>query len=257
MRFLFYFFMLPILASCTFLPEEWIGLSSSFKDMHSPAHSYSILPPPSASVFAGTQTVYQNNYVLNETMSAKVGETMLRVQAFKKENQLTRELYIDRPITIRIGVDEITLPAKKYSVFGMFDLDDEKFFVLPKVGHYYFLVDSKGKIQERFLYDIENSDKVTIFPDKAEISPSSARMKRATLHEQEKLPFLDFDIVYDGIKNDNIILFYKNAVPGTNGESGSFETLAYPKDVTLISVKGMLVRIIRADQEQITYMVVK
>ena len=149
------------------------------------------------------------------------------------------------------------LPAKKYQIFGIFEQGDQTFFVLPKYNHYYFLVDMNGQIQRQFLYEIKGSHKVTLFPDRAMILPESAYMKRAMTYDQEKIPFLDFEVVYDGIKNNRIILFYKDAVPGTDGASGSFDTLGYPADSTMISVAGRLLRIIRADNEQITYIVVK
>ncbi len=257
MRQAVFFFILPILASCAFMPESWLGLSEGQQEMFSSARSYSILPPPPQLIFTGSQTVYQNNYVLNETASAKVGETVLRVQAFKKDNFVSDEFILERPVTIKIGNDEMKLPAKKYQIFGIFEQGDQTFFVLPKYNHYYFLVDMNGQIQRQFLYEIKGSHKVTLFPDRAMILPESAYMKRAMTYDQEKIPFLDFEVVYDGIKNNRIILFYKDAVPGTDGASGSFDTLGYPADSTMISVAGRLLRIIRADNEQITYIVVK
>lgn len=257
MRRTFYFFVLPVLVSCAVIPEEWIGLSQEFENMQSSSRSYTILPPPESTVFIGSQTVYQNNYVLNETASAKVGETVLRVQAFKKDNFVSDELILDRPVKIKIGTDEMTLPAKKYQIFGLFEQGDKTYFVLPKFNHYYFLVDMNGAVQRQFLYEIKNSDKATLFPEKALLFPESARMKRVLSSKQSKVPFLDFEVVYDGIKNNQIVLFYKDAVPGTNGGSGSFDTLGYPADSTMISVAGRLLRIIRADSEQITYIVVK
>lgn len=257
MRQAFYFFILPLLASCAFIPEEWTGYSKEFENMRSISRSYTILPPPESTVFTGSQTVYRNNYVLNETASAKVGETVLRVQAFKKDNFVSGELILERPVKIRIGTDEMTLPAKKYQIYGIFEQGDKTYFVLPKFNHYYFLVDMNGVIQRQFLYEIKNSDKTTLFPDRAFLSPETAQMKRRLFSEQESVPFLDFEVVYDGIKNNQIVLFYKDAVPGTNGGSGSFDTLGYPADSTMISVAGRLLRIIRADKEQITYIVVK
>ncbi len=256
MRKVFYVIILTILTSCAFVPDELL-LSQGFTDMHSPALSYTILPPPPKSVFAGSQTVYRNNYVLNETTTAKVGETVLRVQAFRKDDFVSGELILDRPVKIKIGTDVIKLPAKKYPIFGMFEQGDQTYFVLQKINHYYFLVDMNGMLQRKFLYEIKGSDKVTIFPDRAQLFPESAKMKRVSFFEQQKIPFLDFEVVYDGIKNNQIILFYKNAVPGTNGGSGSFDTLSYPADSTMISVEGRLLRIIRADKEQMTYIVVK
>lgn len=255
MRHLFSFFILPVVASCAFVPDVWT--SKSFDAMQSPARSYSILPPPEQSVFTGSKTVYQNNYVLNQLTSAKVGETVLRVQAYKKDDFISGDLRLDAPVTIKIHTDEIKLAAKRYPIYGMFELDGQPYFVLPKQGHYYFLVDTHGVIQTRFLYDMKGSDKVTLFNDRAMLFPETARMKRVTYFEQSKIPFLDFEVVYDGIKNNQIVLFYKNAVPGTDGGSGSFDTLVYPADSTMISVKGRLLRIIRADREQITYIVVR
>ena len=69
--------------------------------------------------------------------------------------------------------------------------------------------------------------------------------------------FIDFEVIYDGVKNNQIVLFYKNAVPGTNGNAGSFDTRGYPADSTLISVEGRLLRILHADRDQMTYIVVK
>lgn len=257
MRQLFLFFILPVLTSCALVPDSWLGVSEAFENMQSSARSYTILPPPESSVFTGSQTVYRNNYVLNETASAKVGETVLRVQAFKKDNFVSDELILDRPVKIKIGTDEMTLPARKYQIFGLFEQKDKTYFVLPKFNHYYFLVDMNGAIQRHFLYEIKGSDKATLFPEQAFLMPESARMKRVLSSQQSKVPFLDFEVVYDGIKNNQIILFYKDAVPGTNGGSGSFDTLGYPADSTMISVAGRLLRIIRANNEQITYIVVK
>ncbi len=257
MRQAFYFLILPFLAACTFIPEEWLGTSVEFEKMSSSARSYTILPPPPRTVFVGSQTVYQNNYVLNETSSAKVGETVLRVKAFKKDNFVSDELRLEQPVTIKIGSEEMVLPAKKYEIFGIFEQKDKTYFVLPKFDHYYFLVDMNGVLQRQFLYEIKGNDKVTLFPEKASFFPESARLKREMFFEQAKIPFLDFEVVYDGVKNNQIVLFYKDAVPGTNGGSGSFDTLGYPADSTMISVAGRLLRVLRADKEQISYIVVK
>lgn len=257
MRQAFYFLILPFLASCAFVPDEWLGTSVAVEKMSSSARSYTILPPPPSSVFTGSQTIYQNNYVLNETMSAKVGETVLRVKAFKRDNFVSDELRLEKPVTIKIGHQQMVLPAKKYEIFGIFEQGDKTYFVLPKYKHFYFLVDMDGVLQRQFLYEIKGSDKATMFPEKAQFFPESARMKRELFFEQAKIPFLDFEVVYDGIKNNQIVLFYKDAVPGTDGGSGSFDTLGYPADSTMISVAGRLLRVLRADKEQISYIVVK
>lgn len=256
MRTAFLFMILPALASCVFVPEEAI-LSKGIHEMHTPARSYAIQPPPPDRIFAGTETVYRNNYVLNETVSIKVGDILLREQAFRKDKTILSKMTLDRDVVFKVGTEEIKLPAKQYKIYGTFELNGEKYYVLPKVGHYYFLADMNGFLQTRYLYDIKNSKRVTIFPDKASFSPVSAKLKRATREQTATLPFSDFEVIYDGVKNNQIVLFYKDSVPGTNGGKGSFDTLSFPADATMISVAGRLIRVIRADREQITYIVVK
>ena len=257
MRQALYVLFLPLLISCSFIPDEWYEDSQGFRDIHTPSRSYTILPPPPETIFTGSETVYQNNYVLNETYVAKIGEPVLRVRAFKKDNFITREMILENPVNVTIDNEEMTLPAKKYPIFGIFENGAETFYVLPKYTHFYFLMNMSGELQPLFLYEIKNSDKVTVFPDRAKYSPVGARMKRVSIFEQPQLPFLDFEVVYDGIKNNQIVLFYKNAVPGTNGNTGSFDTLAYPKDSTMISVEGRLLRILRADNEQLAFIVIR
>ncbi|MBO4520203.1 MAG: hypothetical protein J5787_03265 [Alphaproteobacteria bacterium] len=257
MRQALYILVLSLLTACSIIPSEWYEDSQEMRELHMPAQSYSILPPPAETIFTGNETVYQNNYVLNETRVAKVGDIVLRVQAFKKDNFITREMILENPVTITIDKVNYTLPAKKYPIFGLFEQGEETFYVLPKYKHYYFLVNMHGEIQDWFLYEIKGNDKVSRFPDKAKISPRSARMKRISESFQSKLPFLDFEVIYDGIKNNQIVLFYKNAVPGTNGGSGSFNTLAYPANSTMIAVEGRLLRILRADNEMLSYIVIK
>ena len=155
-----YILILPLLlASCVLVPDEWYDDSRSAQEISRPVRSYSILPPPPETVFDGSETVYRTNYTLNETRVAKVGEPVLRVQAFKKDNFITHQLILEKPVTVTIEKEEMRLPAKRYPVFGTFEWGAETFYVLPKYKQYYFLVNMKGELQPMYLYEIKNSDK--------------------------------------------------------------------------------------------------
>ena len=156
MRQALYILVLPLLAACSVIPSEWYEDSQGMREIHMPAQSYSILPPPPETVFTGSEIIYQNNYVLNETRVAKVGEIVLRVQAFKKDNYVSREFVLEKPVTLTIDKADMTLPAKKYPIFGTFEQGSETFYVLPKFKHNYFLVNMRGEIQRNFLYEIKN-----------------------------------------------------------------------------------------------------
>ena len=257
MRRVLFLFVLPLLASCALIPDEWYEDSQNVREIAGPVRAYTIMPPPPETIFTGEETVYQTNYVLNETRVAKIGDPVIRVQAFKKQNFMTKDMILEHPVTIKIETEEMTLPAKRYPVFGVFEYGENTYYVLPKYKRYYFLINMRGELQPMFLYEIKGSDKVTIFNDRAKFLPDGARLKRYTYSTTETRPFIDYEILYDGVKNNRIVLFYKNAVPGTNGEVGSFETQSYPADSTMISVSGRLLRILRANRDQMAYIVIK
>ena len=257
MRLVLSLLLFPFLASCSVIPGGWYEDSRVIREFDMSAFSHSLLPPPPPKILTGSETIYQNNYVLNETMAAKVGETVLRVQAFHQDNYINQAFFLEKPVTAIVEKAQIELPAGQYTIVGMFERDGESFFVLPQKKHHYFLVNAYGEFQPLYLYGVRNSNKVSIFPDKAKFSPSSVRMKRVTSFERPKLPFSDFEVVYEGIQNNQIKLFYKNAVPGTNGGSGGFDTLFYPVDSTLISIEGRLLRILQVTGEQIVFVVVR
>lgn len=252
-----FFATVLLLASCAFIPDEWYEDSQSAREIAGPVRSYSILPPPADTIYTGQDTIYETNYELNVTRVAKTGDPIIRVQAFKKDNFTTKEMMLERPVTVTIEREEMKLPAKKYPIFGVFEYGDKTYYVLPKYKEYYFLINMRGEFQPMFLYEIKNSDKVTILNEKAKFSPENVKMKRYSYSTQETIPFLDYEIVYDGVKNDRIVLFYKNAVPGTDGGAGSFDTESYPANSTLISVHGRLIRVLHADNNQMTYIILK
>lgn len=255
----FAFTVLPlVLSACILVPDSWFNDASNEKLFDSaPARSYTIMPPPPETIFNGTETVYQRNYILNKRMIAHVGDPVLRIQAFTKQNYVKSKMMLEEPVDFQTAFEHIKMPAREYPIFGMFELDGESYFVLPPQGNIYLLADMSGVIQQRFLHQIRDSEKVSVFREKGKLTPKRPRLKRISESFENKTPFVDYEVLYDGIKNNQITFFFKRAVPGTNGEQGSFESLAYPKDATFISLAGAQIRIIRADKEKLEFIVLK
>ena len=255
----FAFIALPFaLSSCVLVPDSWFNDASNEKLFDSSAaRSYTIMPPPPETIFNGTETVYQRNYILNKRMIAHVGDPVLRIQAFTKQNYVKSKMMLEEPVDFQTAFEHIKMPAREYPIFGMFELDGESYFVLPPQGNIYLLADMSGVIQQRFLHQIRDSEKVSVFREKGKLTPKRPRLKRISESFENKTPFVDYEVLYDGIKNNQITFFFKHAVPGTNGEQGSFESLAYPKDATFISLAGAQIRIIRADKEKLEFIVLK
>ena len=255
----FAFIALPFaLSSCVLVPDSWFNDASNEKLFDSSAaRSYTIMPPPPETIFNGTETVYQRNYILNKRMIAHIGAPVLRIQGFTKQNYVTGRMMLEEDVEFKTEYEFVRLPAREYPIYGMFEINGDSFFVLPPQNGVYLLADMSGVIQDRFLHRIRNSDKVSLYREKGKLTPKRPRLKRMAESFENKTPFVDYEVLYDGIKNNQITFFFKHAVPGTNGEQGSFESLAYPKDSTIISLAGATMRIIRADKEKLEFIVLK
>lgn len=257
MRRVFYFSLILVLNGCIFMPDLVEGRIIDQKRLYEAGVPLSIQPPPPDDIFTGTETVYQRNYVLNERMIARVGEPVMRVKAFRKQNFVKSEMILENEVTVTSVFENFTLKPKAYPIFGMIELERVPYFVLEPIKNVHLMVDMSGVLQTSLLYDIRDSDKVQLLTDKVKFEPKNPYLVRQKISRESKLPFTDYEVVYDGIKDNQISLFHKYAVPGTKGEKGSFDTYTYPADSTMISVEGALIRIIRADPEQIEYIVMK
>ncbi len=250
-------FVLLMMGGCMFIPDPLYGEIREQTRWRSTGVEYDLAPPPPETVFTGTETVYQRNYVLNERQVAKVGEPVLRVQAFKRYNYVNAKMMLEKAVDITADREKFSLPAGEYPIFGIIELERVPYYVFPSKKRIHLMSDMNGVVQTSVLYDVRNSDKVRLLTDRIRFVPANPSMTRVVTSQEEKLPFMDFEVVYDGIRNNEIRLFHKYAVPGTNGEKGAFDTYTYPADATMISVEGTLIRIIRADNEQIEFIVLK
>lgn len=242
-------------SACAFVPTSLYNNSERNQNMDEENRAYAILPPPPREVSAGQERVYRYNYVLNEQRIARIGDTVLRVQGFQKHKWLHSKMVLDQKAEIRIEGQTIVLSPGEYPIYGVIESDKESFFLLPSRGNLFPMVDMSGVLQNRFMYRVNGEAKASSLRGRAKLTPRQVRFKRATTKREDSLPFTDYEVVYDGIKNDMISLFVKDNVPGSNGEQGSFGTLAFPKDATMISVRGALIRVVRADREKLDFIV--
>lgn len=217
------------------------------------ANEYDLLPPPPATVFIGSETIYQKNYKMNERLVINNGESMIRVKGFRKHNYIHAKMLLEKEMTLKSKIEKFTIAPKEYPIFGVLDLRGERFFAFLINAKMLFVTDLDGVVQPFLLYHPLSSpeNRVVILSDPVSVSPEGAYMTRVMSFREEKIPATDYEIIYEGIKNGKITLFYKYAVPGTDGGKGSFDTYTYPLNTTMISLKGTLFRVLHANNEKI------
>lgn len=214
---------------------------------------YDLMPPPPATVFIGSETIYQKNYKINERMVINNGESMIRVKGYRKHNYVHAKMLLEKELTLKTKIETFKIEPKEYPMYGVLDLRGERFFVFLINAKLRFITNLDGVVQPLLLYHPLNTpeNRVTVLPDPVSVSPSDAYLTRVMSFREEKLPSTDYEIIYEGIKDNKITLFYKYAVPGTDGGKGSFDTYTYPLNTTMISLKGTLFRVLHANNEKI------
>lgn len=242
-------------SGCVLIPTSLYNNSERNQAMEEENRSYAILPPPPTEVPGGQENVYRYNYVLNEQRIARTGDAVLRVQGFKSYEFLSSKMILEQKAEAYIDAQKVAFAPGEYPIYGIIDPEKEPYFLLPSRGNLFPVVDMHGVLQTFFMYRVNGEAKVSPLRDRAKLTPRLVRFKRVVKKRENTIPFTDYEVVYDGIKNNMISLFVKDNVPGSNGAQGSFDTLSFPKDSTMISVRGALIRIIRADREKLDYIV--
>ena len=217
------------------------------------ATEYDLQPPPPATVFVGSETVCQKNYKINERLVIKNGESVLRVKAYRKHNYIHKKMRLEQELILKSKIEDFKIKPKEYPIYGILNMRGETFFVFVIDAKMRFVTNLDGVVQPILLYHSLKSpeNRVNIISDPVSVSPKGAYLTRIMSFREEKIPSTDYEIIYEGIKDGKITLFYKYAVPGTNGGKGSFDTYTYPLNTTMLSLKGVLFRVLRADNEQI------
>lgn len=242
-------------SACVFVPTSLYNNSTPNRDLDESNRSYAVLPAPPSEVPGGKEDVFRYNFVLNEQRSVRPGEAVLRVQAFKKYETLLSQMRLDEKAEIQTETRKIVLSPGVYPIYGIIETEGEPYYLLAPRGSLFPVIDMSGVLQNRMMDRLGSTSAVSFLPERVKLTPKNVRLKRVVQKRENSLPFTDYEIVYDGIKNNMMAFFAKYSVPGTNGEQGHFETLTYPKDATTISLRGGLIRIIRADREKLDYVV--
>lgn len=241
-----------LLTGCIFISDKTEDSYLSNK-----IDSFSLTPPPPATQATAPTPILDKNYELNSHLSAGFGETVLRVIGYYQRNFIHGSLENTTTITFSSNFDSFTIPVGQHSILGTITYKNEPFYVIGPFNKKYILLDKSFYAQKEVLFKGTNDSKYSLLKNYTKMSPRGASFKRVYSSTMDTIPFIDFEVKYDGIKNNQIAFFVKDAVPGTNGNAGSFDTVYYPADSTLIMLRGTKIRVIRADSKQFDYIVIE
>ena len=245
------------LSGCAFIPDFYSNISrerNTFKSMK----TYTI-SPYIETVHLGERKVYYKNYELNQRYYASTGEPVIRVQTYTLDETERNQVSLNEDVTVKVGIEEFTIPKKTYSIKGVVNIDGKEYYVLDGHKKYFALLDKNFRLQNRMLYENGGwfETKYILLNERLFFLPAAPVFKQKVDVSSTKRLVDDYEIVYDGIKEDQLAFFYKKSVLGTDGYAGSYDTLFYPKESTMINLAGVMMQIIRADKDRIEYRFLK
>lgn len=241
-----------ILTGCIFIPE---GTEDSH--LSTKTDSFSLNPPPPATQATAPTPILDKNYTLNAHLYAGFGETVLRVVGYYQRNFIHGSLETKEKITFTSNFDSFSIPVGQHPILGTITIKNETFYVIGPFNKKYALLDKSFYVQKKILFKGANDTRYFALNDYNKLSPRGASLKRVYSSTMDTVPFIDFEVKYDGIKNNQMNFFVKDAVPGSDGRAGSFDTVSYPADSTLIMMRGTKIRVIKADSQRFDYIVIE
>ena len=219
--------------------------------------SFNLSSPPPATQATAPTPIIDKNYRLNDHLSAERGSTVLRVVGYYQRNYVHGSLETDNKIVLTSNLDKLIVPVGQHPIIGTITYRKEPFYVIGPFNKKYILLDQSMHVQKKVLFRGANDKKYYMLSDYHKMTPTNASFKRVYSSTKDTIPFVDFEAVYNGIQNGQISFFVKDAVPGSEGRAGSFDTISYPADATLIILRGTKIRVIKADAQRFDYIVIE
>ncbi|MBE6467659.1 MAG: hypothetical protein E7004_03605 [Alphaproteobacteria bacterium] len=208
-------------------------------------------------VMIDNRLLRENHYDLNKAITVKKGEDILQdstveqktyqrfVGKFNKKGVLNSKVY-------PMNVDSET----EYTILGWATIDGEKYTLInSNVEGQVFLFDEQGKMYEN-IGMIEDERLIlldgVLFP-----YPSDLRFKIVSkMRDNLGTEKVGYQVKYGGIKFDRIFFDYLT-FDSNNDTMGEFKQINFPNKPGLIVINGIGLRVLKADDNSITYMILE
>ena len=199
----------------------------------------------------------EHDYVKNKAITVKKGDAILSDKFFDRDTYRTYVYKVNKSGALQSHSYPMHLDNKKeYDILGWVTIDGERYSLLESgLEDYVFLFDESGKFYNR---SGQITDGVlTILDEEIFAYPSDIRIKQIVKNRDEISNIKDgYEIKYGGIKLDRIWFDYM-AYDQIDNNGGQFEKINFPNKPGLIMINGKGLRILNADKDTLTYMILK
>ena len=220
-------------------------------------NGYSIDYSEAEEEYIGSEGFRESDVVTNKAITVKKGEAILSDKVFDKN---TFRAYIYRP-NKKGALEHRSYTVKMdnktdYELIGWVTIDGVRYSILgSEVEDYVFLFDDSGKF---YKYPAKINDGIlTLLDGELFVYPSDLKiMKIAKMRDEISNVKDGYEVKYAGTKLGRIWFDYLNYdLDDNNG--GQFERISFPNKPGLITINGKGLRVLKADDEAITFMILK
>lgn len=250
-------FALFSLSACVYAGD--ISIWDGRKGLIERLHSYPIEYFDQGPKLVKTEYITEKNFPTNEILTAFVGYTVVDTKTYQKDFYTTDLLRASsRGILNSASVPVVFAKNEEKVVIGQVTIDDVNYLLVKSdknFDNYVVLVDKNGRLHNK-MGQIRYKRLVLMTPDYV-VFPENFLLKPVTTSKSEQTePVKGFDIKYEGIKLDRMVFTYLDYAD-SQGDSGRFENLSYPKNAKNIDIKGVGIKVLHAGNQKLDYIILK
>ncbi|MBE6444768.1 MAG: hypothetical protein E7019_01735 [Alphaproteobacteria bacterium] len=201
-----------------------------------------------------TEVVEENNFNLNVAQTVYKGNSILSSKSYTRDYYSELFVKANKKGVLNSSSLPITISADKtYEVIGQITIEGKVYRLLPAaMEDYVTLIDAEGYFYNKM--GQIRSGYVVLLDTEIFSYPADLRMIEVALSKTEETTAVKgFDVRYDGVKLDRVWFTYMDY---DDVEAGTFKEISFPNKPGLITINDIGLRVLKADSEKITYMVI-
>ena len=244
-----------VLSGCIYAGDN--DFFSPRKDFFTAINGYLIEWASSEPKLAKTEIVEENNFKLNESMTAFRGYTVLNSKIYHKDTYAEMLLRPNHDgVMHSVSVPMEFSANKNYDVRGFVTIDGADYRLIDSgLKGFYILIDRDGAFYQKI--GQAKGNYLVLLDTKYYITPDDLRMVEVVnTNSTQTKPRKGFDLKFDGV-NANRIWFTYLDYSNDKDNKGFFENISFPLNAGVIEINGIGFRVLRADNDRLDYIILK
>ncbi len=207
--------------------------------------------------FVESKKEQEKDYVLNKAVTVEKGDSILSNKEYVRNFYSTVVYKPNKKGALQNQAFPMKLDnQKEYKILGWVTIDGVKYSILESdLDDYVFLFDKDGNFYKNA--GVMDDGVLKLVDEEIFTYPSDLKMQNVVKTRDEISNVkTGYEVRYSGKELDRIWFDYIT-YDDDNPNSGHFERISFPDKPGLITINGNGLRILKADKDRLTYMILK